>query len=708
MTKTPSSNGSKRPSSTDPRSRKLSTTDLEFWPTVDACSITNLGHRARYRRLESAVLKYARGVPMSDVAAAAGLTGRRFYRILDACLTVCPDGRILGYRALVQGTRRGAPVRRAARAADERRSTAGYSGLFGKLLREHPKISDTLVKLIRARSRGRVAPQVLNFAWIHKEFLKACVDEKLTDADYPLSTESEARRPLRLWLKHDFMALYARDWYATQVGPDQAQAAGFASGTGEDTRPEPAHFAWQIDEQTVDALARYDVLAEDGNVDHLDLERFQVIRVLAIDSGASVAWSMVIGRQIRAYDLLAVLWDGLNGQPPAAAAIQGLVYQADAGYPACVIPELRFALPGVIYLDNALAHLAEGLQRLVAGLWGAKVRIGRPGVPQERAEVESHIKQMATQLLHQLPATTGSEPRSSRRKKARCAVKHRLDVMQLRHVIDVYLANKNGLPAAASRYQSPLMRLRSQVASGRMNLAELPEPSRRAHLFFPPLTRDVKCDLDSGRKPHINFEGARYTSDKLKDAYRLVGSKFVVRCDPRDLRTIWLYDIANGHEWGQLTVLGRWASFPHDLRLRQWYLKLKRENEWGEQAAEDPLERLYSSFKARRGTSRPDAMKYAYLMSYLEGWTDAPASVAAACHQWRSDEAAQAGMQTVPMPAPTADVQDTAGVDGPQSSDAAPAPGASAPAGPPPPAPADPPRGAQVLRFAPSVRVRVR
>jgi putative transposase len=634
------------------RCRVLDLEEVESWPTVDVAAIRDPAIRQRFERLQRAITLFASGASIQQVLDAGRVGERWFFRLLESCRRTAPDGAAFGFRALVWRTCVTPPIRVAERSAKLANPSAGYSGYFRKLLRDKPKIETGLVAGLRRLGKNRLMPNTLDFRGVHRLFIRECGSAGLTEHDYPLNTVAKARTPLRTWLKTDFMSRFAADWFSCEVGPDAAQAAAYAKGNGQDTRLEEPYSAWQIDEMTVDLLARYRLLNETGDWDELDLERFQVIRVIALGSSVNLAWALVIARQVAAHDLVAVLWDAIHGPQPVERVISGLSYHPDGGYPANVIPELRYAVPGVIYIDNLLAHLADAFQRLVAVLWGAVVRVGRPGTPQERGDVESQIKLMATQLVHQMPAATGSEPTSSLRKRAARPVSQRVVADELEQTIDVYLANKNGLPAAAARYIAPLERLRRQVSAGAIKVAVLPVASRRAHLFYRPTNVTVRVDLKRGRRPFVNFLGVRYSSTALQNSFSLVGKRFVARCDPRDLRTIWLYECGTGHEWGCLSALGRWSKFPHDMRIRKLFLSLKRAAELGERADDDPLEQLYHHLRNRASSDRRDASRLAYLMRYLARWVDgADPAVQRACIEWKQAQAA--ANEPLPLPPPS-------------------------------------------------------
>ncbi len=630
--------------------RELDLVALENWPAVDSSGIADADARKRYDQLKNAVELYASGKPVRDVVLVARVNSRWFYRLLAKCQETAPDSRPRGFRALVERTCTKEPIRTKPRSDDITNPSAGYSGCFRKLLRDKPAIEEGLISGLKRLGKDRLMPNTLDFRGAHRLFLRECKKAGVTDEEYPLNTEMQARRPLKNWLRVDFMASNAVAWFAHEVSPDAAQSASYGQGTGEDTRIEEPYSHWQIDEMTVDVLARYQLITETGDTDDLDLDRFMVIRVIALGSSVNLSWGLVLARQVAAHDLVSVLWDAIHGHAKVEAVIPNLDYHPDGGFPATAIPELQWAVPSVIYVDNALAHLADAFQRVVMHLWGATVRIGRPGVPQERASVESAIKLMAHQLLHQLPATTGSHPTSAVRKRAKRPIEHRLVASELAHTIDVYLADKNGLPAAACRYISPLERLRRQLAAGSIKVATLPVASRRAHLFYTPFKAKVRVDLDRGRRPFINFLGVRYSSNVLGQSYGMVGKPMTVRCDPRDLRTIWLYHPDTGHEWGSLSALGRWGKFPHDMRIRKLFLLLKRKAELGARADDNPLEQLYQHLRSTAPTQRRDATRLAYLMRYLEGWAEATdPGVEHACQNWRKAEEAANDAQSLPL-----------------------------------------------------------
>ncbi|NIU05508.1 MAG: hypothetical protein GWO40_14685, partial [Gammaproteobacteria bacterium] len=61
-------------------------------------------------------------------------------------------------------------------------------------------------------------------------------------------------------------------------------------------------------------------------------------------------------------------------------------YEKGAGFPQNTFEPLRYAVPILVYLDNALSHLFNPLQTLLQRLFGGRVLLGIPGRPKGRPD----------------------------------------------------------------------------------------------------------------------------------------------------------------------------------------------------------------------------------------------------------------------------------------------------------------------------------
>ncbi|MEX3964521.1 hypothetical protein AB4Y42_20275 [Paraburkholderia sp. EG286B] len=591
--------------------------DIENWPNVDESLIEDAAKQKRYQRLSKAMGAYLQGEGLSEAAGLAKLSASRFLALLRRCLQPSFDGGIWGCRALISGARV-KPLQRKKIFTQQESAKAGFQGMFGLLLTTHPEIETSLHDFVRAK-KGRLRLNKVTFRAMHQEFLKACQKAGVQPSEYPFNTDRQAREPLRIWLKTHFSSMQGEAWIQATEGEDAAQAFGYQDGDGQAMRAYSPYLVWIIDETSIDLEAIYELPNARGDWEEIQLRRACVIRVRDAGTGANLASRVVYGPQASAEDISMVLQRAIMGSRVVSRAREA--YAEGAGFPADMIPELQYAVPVIVLLDNALSHLADHTQHICQFLFGGKSQLGKAKTPQARPEVEAALSKIASRLIHQLPGTTGSGPKDPVRRTAAVPPKNRIRLDKLDDAIEAYCANENAMPASASRYISPLERLRRQVLSGALKPVYLPATKRHPHYFGKASMATVHASSKSGRRPHINYLGARYTGSWLTSNYALVGSKVWVRANFDDLRTVLLFD-AKGNELGSVQALGQWGKFPHDIRIRKQYLKLKKRNELGPRADDDPLAFLFNHLRLRASGDRTAALQVTHIVEYLRRQAD--------------------------------------------------------------------------------------
>lgn len=588
--------------------------DMSKWPGFDDSTLKG-ADKKRYCQLRDATSLYLAYRPMCEVLTAANVKERYFLRIFARCLQRDSSGDILGCRAFVKNSFASPPVRTAPLVPSVD-GKGGFFGMFRKLLRDHPKIEDNLVTLMNGYGQKGLRPNRLMFRGVHRNFCKFCEAEGLGIHEYPLNTGERARRALRAWIDSDYLPKFATRHVTLEHGIDAGGLAGYGEGDGQADRHATGYGAWIIDANTIDLNARYEVPNAQGDWEQLELRRFQELRLIHKGTSANLANRQVYSPQVSAEDVSMLLWDGVAGPSPVRQVIQGLREEEGAGYPADVIPELRFAIPSVVYLDNALAHLADHVQHIVAHLFGANVILGRPKTPHERAAIESKFSLQARRVLHQLPSTTGSGPKDPRRKGSSVPVEGRVRAEELEQLLDVYVMNENAFLAAGAHNVAPLVRLRRQLVSGVLKPQYLPMDKRKAHYFSRPIRVTVKVDPATGRRPYINYLYQRYSSNALCRRFDLKERTMYVRPDFRNLRTVMLFT-EDGREFGPVQALGHWGTFPHDVRIRRLFGRLKRDGELDTRAEDRPLEAMFALLRNKAPRNPTAALQLTYLCEYL-------------------------------------------------------------------------------------------
>jgi putative transposase len=594
--------------------------DINTWATVEESDIKAAKDRAKYKRRRDAAIVYGNTRSLKEAARIVGTSERNFRRLWERCCALAPDGRPWGFRGLVPNKVTKKANRRAPLRSLKGVATRGFTGSFEKLLLDFPSIRTGLVEALGRLGPEAYRPVTMKGRQLQLQFERLCFEAGLTEDDYPLNTRERCRRSLPKWVKRVYLPQYAFAYVKGEHGQDAATGFDFQKEGEARRTPAKAWDEWQLDEVKIDVYARYEFLSPDFVPISLELPRVVAVVLKDTGSGAIPAWKLVIGREVNAGDLLEVLWMAVSGPPKVHASVPGSDYKDGGGYPSVVLESLRWAWPQMLPLDNALAHVANDVRNSVEKIGGCKVFLGKPKTPLERASIEAEFSALARKVLHQLPGTTGSGPSDPKRKKAALALEGLIRVEDLEHTLDVYFANRNGLPHAASNYVAPLARLRHNLERGLLSVAVLPPDKRHAHVFGLRREVTVRADLAKGRPPFVNFLKLRYRGPALTPFTGYVGKRLVVRASPMDLRTIVLYD-EQGCELGVLRAEGKWGALPHDLRIRRLFLKLRRENSLGEQAEDDPMRALFAHLNKGAERDSTQAGQLAYLMRYLRGYS---------------------------------------------------------------------------------------
>lgn len=588
--------------------------DMGLWPPFDD-SMLDVATARRFRDLRDATALYLNFEPLSVVLKIAPVSERRFLRIVKRCFEVDGVGRILGFRSFVKGLRTSTP-KRSAECSGVEGGKGGFSGMFRKILVDKPGIEAGLIAKLNGYGLKGMSPNKLMFRSLHLHFKKLCEDHGISVEEYPLNTKECGRRSLRDWIDTAYLPTHATRFLGQEFGPDAGALAAYGLGDGTADRVEPGAWAMIIDSTLVDVSARYEIPNAQGDWESLELKRFSQLRAIHKGTSANLANRQVYSSQVSAQDVCLLLWDALNGPEPIPCTIEGMRAEVGAGFPAIEIPELRFAVPSVVYLDNALAHLADDVQHTIAHLFGATVILGRPKTPRERAAIESKFSLQARRVEHQLPSSAGSGPKDPVRKRSAVAVTKRVRSDELEQVLSIYVMNENVFTAAGAHNIAPLERLRRQIQSGVLKPTYLPVEKRKAYFFCRPVRVHVRVDPKAGRRPYINYLYQRYTSDSLCRRFDLKTKVMYVRADYTNLRTIMLFH-EDGTEFGPVQALGHWGTFPHDVRIRRLFGRLKRDGQLDMRADDRPLQVLFEHLREKAPRDKSAALQLTNLITYL-------------------------------------------------------------------------------------------
>ena len=130
------------------------------------------------------------------------------------------------------------------------------------------------------------------------------------------------------------------------------------------------------------------------------------------------------------------------------------------------------------------------------------------------------------------------------------------------------------------------------------------------------------------RRPHINFEGVRYTSDALERKPELIGKKVRIYFNIQDIRQLHAF-FEDGSELGILIASRSWRRTAHSLRLRKEILRLTRLGKLNFRDGDDAIE-AWAVFKRRSAAKDKRSATALAKQGQVEAFASSASATAAA------------------------------------------------------------------------------
>jgi putative transposase len=585
--------------------------NLDDWPTV-AFTMLPEAKRADYLCREEALRRYLSGDALDDIEERTGVARQQLYNLLRRCLLKHEDGRINGFRGLLLYERVKAYDRRGTVRPGQERRPGGAAGAMNQLLQRHPALLSSIRTELKSPSLGlTVTGNVRGLRHLHRNFVAQCEALGIGQHQYPLNQLQQGKRSLSKLVKSLFNESFtsaARASGALRIAPPWFDTTSETVGTAP-----PAVRPFEVvefDGHKLDIRLRVRLVDPHGLPYDLELKRVWLLAIIDVASRAVLGLNVVLSSEYDRFDVIRTVQNALLPRHRRSSfSIAGLRYESTAGFAAQAAPAYEYACWDWIRLDNARANLALDTLDALREFVGCWVDAGPVAQPNERAYIERFFGTIGTTLSHRLPGTTGSSASDVRRALSDPTGNTELLVTfeELEELLDVTVANYNGTQHSSLGGRSPLVLLQ-QFARGRsMELRQLAD-YRRRHLFMiqPPHECEVRGNKATGRRPHINFFGARYSGPVLTHAAKLLGTKLHLYFDPLDLRSVHAF-LPNGAELGTLQANAPWHRTTHSLRLRREVLRLKRRRELHYGDADDPV----AVYLAHKRKSSPKAQRQA-------------------------------------------------------------------------------------------------
>lgn len=547
--------------------------EYDAWPDVDETSLSE-HDRVVFLTRKDAVKRACDGQSHRAIGVKTGIQFQNINYFLKRCQSPHPtDGRIWGFRILVPGTRSGRNK------WTDGSKPEGKVKTFTQLLKKYPDIEELIIDLFTATAKtGEIAERAMLKKYIHQEMLKALKAKGVPETEYPWSKinedgstseyKSKALRSVERFLDDlydtEFVKIvrnYVGEQTARNMGSGKMGLAQPATRFLEKVELD----AWKFDdlfEVTMD-MGRYPAKTS-------GIQRPWFLGLLDNFTQAILAYLVVFAGELTQYDLQRLFKRFIGPWSLPELTYENLRYKEGAGMPSDLVPNCPYWLIDELYVDNAFIHTALEFKRVMTRVNGGTLIVGRYKTPKDRPYIERFNKKIA-QASHRLPNTTWGKPGDQRRESPEeDAVIFQLNSLFADQFSAKFVGDYN---ATKQKYglgnNSPLDMVRHCLQNDSVRC--LLDPTDVEDLNVKK-TRVVCADKKRGRRPYIQYEHVRYSSENLQKMPSMEGETLRLSIDVDNLQQITAFN-SDGTFFDYLIPKARKWQDPHTLEYRKLFYR---------------------------------------------------------------------------------------------------------------------------------------
>ncbi|MCX7099832.1 MAG: hypothetical protein NTV43_18210 [Methylococcales bacterium] len=544
--------------------------DLNTWPTPDEGALDEK-LRAQYLDRKKGVTMYLSGCAQSEIQKASGIGLKQAQRLIkERCIQTHPDGLIYGWRGLIPNLhirpyRRTKPVK-----VDP--YGHGAAGAMQTLLALHPDLCARLEKHIldlpKPDQLGQIKkPRMLVWKWFINELRKLGYEQR---GLWPFNTKSNGYYSV---CRHIDQVFAANPKKATRILGSPGLEKKLISGDGVDRPVDRVFQRVEMDAHKLDGRFCVMMPQVTGGYVPKIIHRIWVVVILEVYSRAVLGYYLSLGREVSKDDVMRTIKMALTKWHRRNLSFSDLAFSGEAGLPSGISDKFVGACWDETSVDGALAECCKTIETILNDVVGSKLITPYGGFSSRRSKddrpfIESFFRTLGSNGFQRLSNTTGANPSEKQgRDPEKVAVTSQFQLEYLEELLDVLITNYNATPHSGLGYRSPLQYLQFICARPGEALRQADPNSVQGMLNY-----RKKCwvlgGIKSGRKPYVNFEGARYTNEILGQRFDLVGHYIWVVNHLEDDARVAQASTLDGMQLGVLRAAPPWHKLPHSLRVR--------------------------------------------------------------------------------------------------------------------------------------------
>lgn len=529
-----------------------------------------------YGHRKSALDKYLCGESLRDIKNATGVGGNYLRKMIARCLVVAPDGRVYGYRALIPNFSVKKYSRKKTFLVSVGAKGSGFSGVLDSLFNRYSGLQASLDSFILKKSSSKGVSDADRFCNrakdVHYEFIQLLKGRNHPLNEWPYTHKHRGSRTISQYVRNIREKNFERT--VRLVGDKSAVAhLGVNSGHPPIIRFRGLNDAWEIDSHKIDAAFSLGLLNSAGLISWDEIKCLHMIVALESSIGASMWYRVVYGDDVTAEDIVALIREAMGKYlPKPAELIPNLVVKKGAGFPSEMFAQLNQSPPTVIRFDNALAHLSVKVSCGVRKQTGCTFEYGPPAHFERRPNIENLFNRFEQEIGQRMRSSTGTGPDGGGDENpGATAVKFGIDSRAIEQLAYVAFANLNVEPCEGIGFLSPKQAIAQLISDDDNHFLPRTFPVDSRDAIGTGLVREtrvVRGGIESGTRPYVNFERARYSSSRFREAINLIGHEIILEIDESDITVVYAF-LPTGEPLGPLTAQGAWAETPHSRKTRR-------------------------------------------------------------------------------------------------------------------------------------------
>lgn len=572
--------------------------DTTTWAPLDEGALPEK-HLKLYMARKAGVEAYLRGASTRKIKEVSGFSRVHIYRLIkERCLAIYRDGLPAGWRGLKPHERLVPYTRTAPLAPDP--WGAGTAGALQLLfatkgghnlrVRFENRILGKIGKCDHL-SANRLAKQDL-IVWFLKQ---ARTLFEVPEENWPFNREKQGRVTLSKFIDH-VLDQHPRRALELEGGPEAVKKA--KAGNGVDRPKLRLLDRVECDAHKLDIRCVINIPNPVGGWEQRLVHRIWVLVVEEVSSRCVLGYAISVRREVSKEDILRMLRHALQRwEPRESSLVKNHKYNPKSGFPSKLDPRFIGACWNSMSVDGAMVNACATVRGILKSVVGAELitplkednSYAQRRSLDDRPYIEAFFRNFSTPMSRLSPGTGASPKERKGRDPEDAAAKSNFQFEYLEDLLDILVANYNGVPHSKLGYRSPLEQF-AFLAHREPDLIRTADAGEVSRL----LSARRLCRVihrQSGARVHINFSNAEYSAEWLKSRRDLFDEYVEVYLeDDYDARFVTVSH--RGQILGILRAAPPWHQSPHTLYMRSAIKSLHQKRIIHLASLDDPIVQL--------------------------------------------------------------------------------------------------------------------